>query len=102
MSVSLFVQIVKNLGLLRLAETRLAETTIGRRPIGRKPQLADVTISRNHDWPKAQIGRKRAGGPPLARARYGPPAHFRPILSIFCSNLFLLSVCYIPLQFYTL
>jgi hypothetical protein len=48
-------------GLLRLAETRLAETTIGRRPIGRKPQLADVTISRNHDWPKAQIGRKRAG-----------------------------------------
>jgi hypothetical protein len=38
------------MGLLRLTETRLDETTIGR-----KPQLADFTISRNHDWPKAQI-----------------------------------------------
>jgi hypothetical protein len=53
-----------------LAETRLAETTIGRRPIDRKPQLADVTISRKHDWPKT-------------RARYRPPARFRPISSIF-------------------
>ena len=46
----------------KLAENRkLGFTTIGRRPIGRKPQLADVTISRKHDWPKAQIGQKRAG-----------------------------------------
>jgi hypothetical protein len=51
--------------------------------IGRKPQLANVTISRNHDWPKAQIGQKQAGGPPLSRARYGPPARFQPISSIF-------------------
>jgi hypothetical protein len=47
---------VEFLGLLRLAETRLAETTIGRRLIGQKLQLVDVTISRNHDWPKAPIG----------------------------------------------
>ena len=47
----------KILGLLRLVQTRLAETTIDQRPVDRKPQLADVTISRNHDWPKAQIDR---------------------------------------------
>jgi hypothetical protein len=63
----------KYLGLLRLAKTT----------IGRKPQLADITISRNHDWPKAQIGQKRIGGPPLALALYGPPAHFWPISRIF-------------------
>jgi hypothetical protein len=43
--------------------------------IGRKPQLADATISRNPDRLKDQIGQKRT--------RYGPPAHFRPISSIF-------------------
>jgi hypothetical protein len=57
-------------------------------------QLADVTISRKHDWPKAQIGQKRAGGPPLARDPYGPPARFRPISSIFVSALILLSVAF--------
>jgi hypothetical protein len=61
--------------------------------------LGLLRLAENLNWPTSRlaeitIGRKRAGGPPFARARYGLPARFRPISSIFVSALILLSVVF--------
>jgi hypothetical protein len=72
-----------------------------------KPRLPEEQLAENHNWPTTRlaeitIGRKQASGPPLARARYGPPARFRLISSIFAVFLLYFCVLYSTTVLFTL